>query len=108
MHITTHIHTHSIGQLRWNQTAASQPGTSNSNSNSSNSNQQQQQQQPQPSGSSSPQVSDLFPGLTQEQVDRDVQQLARDVFKKGQQLAGGRCVRVGWWIEQLVGGWVDG
>ena len=59
----------STGTQPWRQQDA------NPSDNINSSTQQQRQQQ----------------GLTQEQVERDVQQLAADVFHKGQELAGGRC-----------------
>jgi hypothetical protein len=76
------LHCCSKGSQPWKQGSHS---TEQSSSSSAARQQQQQEQQQQAPGSEPRQA-----GLTQEQVERDVQQLAGDVFHKRQELAGGR------------------
>lgn len=81
----------SAGGLRWRQ-AANQQAANNPSSNSSSSIPRQQ-------GEQDPQQVD--PAVLQQQVERDVQRLAQDVFKAGQVLAGGRCANCGLFLTAL-------
>lgn len=76
------------GQLRWKQ-ATHQSGLDNSSSSSSR--QHPGEQQAEGEGEVAQQQLDHD---VQRQIDYDVQQLAQDVFEKGQVLAGGRWERV--------------
>jgi hypothetical protein len=80
--------TPAAGGLRWKPTADQQAANGPSSSSSSS--------VPRQPGEQDPQHED--PTVLQQQVERDVQRLARDVFTAGQVLAGGRCASYGMYL----------
>lgn len=80
------------GQLHWKQTAT-QPAANNSSTNSGSSSSTALPPPPPPQPQQQEEVARM-----QQIIERDVQQLAQDVFQKGQVLAGGRCGTQQTWL----------